>query len=221
MEAICFGLHPRIGEHSILQQIQGLPGIIRLLAQFLLQPPARMEDKFYTMMAGSDVLLSPSLKAVSGKRGAVRESRCSMAAAGIKSVDAGLSRWTVECSGHSWAVGIVADGKWAELSGENWSHDWPFVGGGFGHGIGLVKRRSVVFLSARTYGGAVIDQDLSSSIKKDATRFGIVLDMDRARVFFEVDGKKIAGSSFEHIDTLDQYRLVASLPEPESSVMLS
>jgi len=220
VETICLALHSRNVAHSALGHLHGIPGILQLLAGFLLHPPECMEDRFFTRMSGRGVLLSFSLKSASGLSGAVRESRFDMVTAGTKAVDSGLVRWKIRCSGHSWAIGIIADSKWLELLAEGHCQDWPFVGGGFGHGVGLVNRRRDLFVSRRTYGGPMADCRLSSTATKGEGVFGIVLDMGRARVYFEADGAEIPGSRVELVDVQDQYRLIASLPDADSAVTL-
>jgi len=220
VEEVCFGLHPRIGQRSILQRIQEGPGILRLIARFLLHRPEGTNDVFFSRMAGCDVVLSPSLKTARGRPGASRRSRSDLVAAGTVSVDSGMSRWRLSCSGPSWAIGVIADSKWVELCEGGFIHDWPFVGGGYGHGVGLVNRRSTLFLAERTYGGQLADRTVHSALLESATEFGIVLDMSRARIFFEADGSEILGSSFECIDDRDRYRFLASLPDPDSRVTL-
>lgn len=146
---------------------------------------------------------------------------CSMVATGTQVVASGISKWSVQCFGEYWAIGIIGN-KRLEVCAEDNSMDFPFVGGDCGRGVGLVKGRGSIYLSAPGYSVPWYDRDLSSAVPEGATEFGIVLDMSRACIFFEAEGKRIPGSwlGAEHIDIDDRYRFVANLPEPKSSVKL-
>merc|ERR1712107_203747 len=147
-------------------------------------------------------------------------------AAGAREVHSGFSRWSARCTGSCFAIGVIPNTSWPELEKDN-SMDWPFVGSGFGQGFGLVRRSGTFFVArgGRSCSGAwddfpVPDREVAADGLANAKEFSVVLDLERARVYFEADGREIAGSSFEDISTKSCYRFIASVPERGVSVTL-
>jgi hypothetical protein len=106
--------------------------------------------------------------------------------------------------------------------------DWPFVGQGIGQGFGLVQRRGALYISQQASSsndswncGCADDFKVPCAKNLGVNpEFSVVLDFDRARVFFEANGKKIQGSTLSLPESDSAYRFIASVPDRASSVTI-
>jgi len=233
LETISASFRQGGGKGGAFEVLQGNLDILTLLAAYLLQPPEKVDDRFRTEFSGQCIRLEDR------RRTAVLDVRASInfrrhiIAAGARAVHSGFSRWTTRCNGPSFAIGVIPNAAWPDLEKDS-SMDWPFVGSGFGQGFGLVKRRGSFFVArgarGRLGGGRfegaqwddypVPDREVSAEGLADVKEFSVVLDLERARVYFEAEGRELPGSSFEDINTKSGYRFIASVPERGVSVTL-
>jgi len=221
---ISIGFHSRAGATSSFMVLQGEPALQTSIAQYLLEPPQAIADKFVDVLTGPAVELKDGRQTVCRRQGAEVTHRSQIASAGAEAVDAGLVRWTARCSGHSFAVGIISDDRWHMFEKDN-SFDWPFVGQGVGQGYGVVARRGSLYIAkqspATDYWNCNCAPDFATACQVSGTNeFSVVLDVDRARVFFEQDGVKILGSVVELPEPSSSYRFIASVPDAGCSVTL-
>jgi len=232
--SVCFQEHAHAGKGSAFGPLQGLPGVLKLLAEFLLQPPQFIEDRFLRELAGKCIQLEDQRRTVKLQRMSGLCFRCDVAAAGFRKMCSGMGRWTARCTGSSFAIGVIANASWATLMNDA-TMDWSFVGGGFGSGFGLVKRNGSFFatgcmcdesaehVNGRSQGTLRRDDDdraISGEWLSDAEEFSVILDIDRRRVFFEADGFRIPGSGFENLSVASPYSFIASVPDSRCSVTL-
>jgi hypothetical protein len=218
------GFHHRVGATSFFAALHGETSLLNEIAQFLLEPPHVMADRFIQVLTGSAVELKSDGQKCWRRRRVQFTRRSEIVSAGAMAVSTtGIVRWTVHCSGHSFAIGVIADERWLDFEKDN-SFDWPFVGQGAGYGYGLVKRRDSFYISQQCdvddYWNVNCKDDfqVSAGTSAHTDLFTVVLDLDRARLFFEQDGAKIVGSDIKLINPDMSYRFIASVPENESSV---
>jgi hypothetical protein len=223
--AVQLGFHWRAGEGSAFESLQGKGGILELLTEFLLSPPELVEDRFKQELTGQCIRLVDRRLTATCARTEGANFRRHIAAGGVREVTSGMRRWTARCTGACFAIGVIPVTSWRELQKDN-SMDWPFVGSGFGQGMGLVKRSGNLFVAncspdGQSWGQCCKpDREISSVDFEKAEEFSVVLDMDRARVYFEADGDEIPGSSIGDIGCKTGYRFVASVPPGGGTVTL-
>lgn len=216
VRALCLGFHPRLGAESPLQVLQGAPGVVDTIARFLLEPPLPVVDTFCQELTGAGVLVAAPYRTAVGRHHARFVCRCNAASAGMKSIHEGLRKWTVRCEGDSFAIGIIADDSWHDFVAETVSWDWPFVSGNFGQGFALIKRKGEFFLSSRMRSSALSAK--CNALILEADKLNVVLDIERALLFFEADDVEIPNSMYKLTNEESAYRFIASIPDPTSSV---
>jgi len=189
-------------------------------------PPQVVADRFMDLLTGPAVELKDGGKTACYRRGAGATCRSDLASAGAQAIDEGLVKWTVCCTGHSFAVGVIPESRWHDHQKDN-SMDWPFVGQGVGQGFGMISRRGSFFISRQSSTNdpwnvcCADDYAIPGSMVSGAQEFSVVLDMDRARVFFEKDGAKIHGSAVDLTELDTAYRFIASVPDRACSVTIA
>jgi len=219
------GFHGRAGATSSFKALQIEPTLRDVIAQFLLEPPQIMADRFLDLLTGPAVELKDRRQTACYRRGADVKQRSQMASAGATAVDTGLVRWTARCSGHSFAVGVISEDRWHALEKDS-SMDWPFVGQGVGQGYGIVSRRGSLYISRQSPANdywncnCADDYEIPSPKASGTQEFSVVLDLDRAHIFFEQDGEKIHNSDVELTELGSAYRFIASVPDRGCSVTI-
>jgi len=232
LESICelktflLVLHSPSGAAIRSQTLRGRPGILSLIAKFVLQTPSKVEDSFHQALTGRNVVLRGC--SAGGRVDAEFVSRQDVVSAGRRSLHEGFHRWTVRSYSDSFAFGVIADASWHDFIAETTSWDWPFVSDSYGQGFALVKRRGCFSLCGKKIcagnGDTTVGQDRALSVSSkallaSACEFSVVLDFSRKAVYFEVEGVRLADSFFR-LEAGETYRVIVSVHEPKSSVRL-
>jgi len=225
LRVLSIGSHRCAGAHRSFSTLQIEPALLNIITQFLLEPPRLVTDRFMGLLTGPAVELKDGDQTACHRYGVGANWRHELASAGAHAISEGLVKWTVRCSGHSWAIGVISEDRWQDLQKDN-SMDWPFVGQGVGQGYGMIARRGSVYISRQSPAkdpwncNCADDYAVPASDLQGATLFSVVLALDREHVFFEKDGVRINGSVVQLTEHQASYRFIASVPDKTSSVTI-